>query len=95
MSKNKSRINRMLEKQSNRLDRRSIYEVHKPFFAPQPYTDPLKFCVNLIRNGKCRSDATFLTRLHFTDPRTPGYIPIERWNSDDFERYLRIWFKCD
>lgn len=91
----KKRIEQQITRQNNREDRREHYEVHRNYSAPQPYTEALKHCVRLIHSGMARSDATYATRLHFTDPSSPGYIPIERWNSKEFSNYLHIWFKRD
>lgn len=54
-------------------------------FHVQPaYQDAVDFCIQLFRSGKHLSDAIYITRLTFTDPSTPHYMPLERWNSKTF-----------
>lgn len=59
------------------------------------YKEPVKFCISLFREGRHMSDAVYLTRLYFTDPHTPGYIPNERWDALTFRSMLIRWIKAD
>ena len=93
--KRKRKIKQKLEEQVDRESRRSPYELHYEYTPPEPYVEPLKFCVNLIHAGKRVSDAIYITRLTFTNPETPHYVPLERWNSNEFAKYMRRWFKAD
>lgn len=94
MKHSQKSIQSKLEKQYNIQDRRPT-EKHRDFSAPEPYTEPLKFFIDLVHHGKHVSDAIYITRLVFTNPETPHYVPIERWNSVEFARYTRRWFKAD
>lgn len=59
------------------------------------YKEPVEFCIDLFRQGKHMHEAVYLTRLYFTDPRTPRYIPIERWDAQAFRANLIRWIKAD
>ena len=71
-------------------------EIHYKYHVPEPYYYPLMYCLRLFREGgKHMSDAIYITRLTFTDPSQPHYIPPERWNSVEFARHVRKWIKSD
>lgn len=94
----KKTVQKIVEKQNDRMSRRfgETPSHDDPKLRIQPlYTDPVEFCIDLFRQGKHMSDAVYLTRLYFTDPRTPKYIPTERWDAETFRAMLIRWLKAD
>lgn len=95
MTKAKRRRQRLLEQQYNRTDRR-YGETPLPVKpVPNIYKEPVKYCVSLFRHGFTLHDAVYYTRLTFTDPKQPHYIPIERWNAESFYSALIRYLKAN
>ena len=94
-AKRKKRIQRYVEQQYNRTDRR-YGETPLPVKpVPNIYKEPVKYCISLFRQGFTLHDAVYYTRLSFTDPKQPHYIPIERWNSETFYSALIRYLKAN
>lgn len=93
-SKHKQKIRKAVLDQYDHTGRRfgetPIYT--KP--TPNIYKEPVKHCIALFRKGLPLYEAVYLTRLTFTDPSQPHYVPIERWNSELFHRSLIRYLKA-
>ena len=97
-SKRKAAIRAAVQAQYDRMSKRfgESPSPDDPKLRIQPlYKKPVEFCIQLFRDGKRMSDAIYLTRLYFTDPRTPDYIPIERWDAEKFRAMIIRWIKAD
>lgn len=93
--KSKQRIRKVVQQQHNTTDRR-FGETPLPIKpVPNIYKEPVKYCIALFRQGLHLHDAVYQTRLSFTDPKQPHYIPIERWNAETFHRALIRYLKAD
>ena len=91
----RKRIQRIVQEQYNITDRRygEMPLDVKP--VPNLYKEPVKHCIALFRQGFHLHDAVYYTRLTFTDPKQPHYIPIERWNAESFHHALIRYLKLD
>lgn len=91
-------IRKVVDNQFDRLSKRygetPSHDDPKLKITPM-YLEPVEFCIDLFRQGKHMSDAVYITRLYFTHPDTPGYIPIERWDEYKFRSMLIRWIKRD
>lgn len=93
--KRKQKIQKFVQQQYNRTDRRYGETPLDVMPIPNIYKEPVKYCIALFRQGLHLHDAVYYTRLSFTDPKQPHYIPIERWDAETFHRSLIRFLKAD